>query len=195
MNFDLLGKIVKRTEELGADDVVASGDKSKSWEVKFVDNKIVTWMSSYEEEVSLFISKDKRIGVTTIKDLSEKSIEESIAKLLRFTKKMQPNPEYNGIAQGPFRYKPLEGAYDGRVAKLGERAADFVVTRTPFTLGGAGSTKLRAEMKRNSRAVLHTSRLIGAEEIAASRRTAAPAVGRQGAHGRTPPTHGGAARC
>lgn len=126
MNFDLLGKIVKRTEELGADDMVASGDKSKSWEVKFVDNKIVTWMSSYEEEVSLFISKDKRLGVTTIKDLSKKSIEESIAKLLRFTKKMQPNPEYNGIAEGPFRYKPLEGAYDGRVAKLGERAADFV---------------------------------------------------------------------
>jgi len=126
MNFDLLGKIVKRAQELGADDVVASGNESRRWEIKFVDNKIATGMSSYGEDVSLFISKDKRLGLTSVKDLSKKNIENSIAKLMRFTKKMQPNPEYGGIAQGPFKYKPLEGAYDGRVAMLDERAADFV---------------------------------------------------------------------
>jgi PmbA protein len=126
MDFDLLVKIVKRAEELGADDVVASGDASKRWEIKFVNNKIATGMSSYEEEVSLFVSKDKKLGMTTIKDLSKRSVEGSISKLLRFTKKMQPNLEYGGIAEGPFKYKPLKGAYDGRVARLDERAADSV---------------------------------------------------------------------
>lgn len=126
MNLDLLNKIVKRSLELGADDVVASGEGSRTWQVKFVDNKIATSTSSYNEEVSLFISKEKRLGLTTITNLSEKNIEESIAKLLRFTKKMQPNPEYSGIAMGPFKYKPLEGSYDWRVGVLSDRAADFV---------------------------------------------------------------------
>ncbi|NYZ76276.1 TldD/PmbA family protein [Candidatus Micrarchaeota archaeon] len=135
MNFDLLGKIVKRAQELGADDVVASGNESRRWEIKFVDNKIATGMSSYGEDVSLFISKDKRLGLTSVKDLSKKNIENSIAKLMRFTKKMQPNPEYGGTAQGPFKYKPLEGAYDGRVAMLDERAADFVEEGVNAALG------------------------------------------------------------
>jgi PmbA protein len=126
MNFGLLEKIVRRAQELGADDVVASGDVSKRWQTKFVDNKIATEMSSYEDGISLFVSKDKRIGLTTIKNLSKDNIEQSISKLLRFTKKMQPNEEYGGIAQGPFKYKTVEGIYDGRIEKLDEKAVDFV---------------------------------------------------------------------
>jgi len=126
MDFDLVEKIVKRSKELGADDVVAIGEEFRKWQIKFVNNRIATGMSSYGNEVSLFVSKDKRIGVTTIKNLSKRNIEESISKLLRFTRKMQPNPEYYGIASGPFRYKVVEGIYDGRIGKLEERAVDFV---------------------------------------------------------------------
>ena len=126
MDFDLLEKMVKRAQELGAEDVVANGEESSEWQLKFVDNKIVTGMSSHETGVSLLVSKEKRIGLTTIKDFSKRNIEESISKLLRFTKKMQPNGEYGGIAKGPFGYKQLHGSYDGRIGKLYEKAVDFV---------------------------------------------------------------------
>jgi len=126
MDFDLLEKMVRRAQELGADDVVANGEESTEWQLKFVDNKIATGMSSHETCISLFVSKGKRTGVTAIKDLSKRNIEESIAKLLTFTNKMQPNEEYSGIARGPFKYKPVHGGYDGRIGKLEGRAADLV---------------------------------------------------------------------
>ncbi|QLJ52484.1 MAG: TldE protein, part of TldE/TldD proteolytic complex [Candidatus Fermentimicrarchaeum limneticum] len=126
MDFALLERIVGRAEELGADDVVAIGEEARAWQTKFVNNRIATGMSGYDKEVSLFVSKDRKIGVTTIKEFSRRSIEESVSKLLRFTKKMQPNEEYYGIAQGPFKYKVVKGIYDGRIGKLEQRATDFI---------------------------------------------------------------------
>ena len=126
MDFDLLEKVVRRAQELGADDVVAKWDQLREWQVKFVDNKIATGMSSYASEISLFVSKDKKIGLTTIKNFSGKNLEESVSKLVRFTNKMHPNEEYGGIAQGPFRYKFVKGLYDGRIAKMEDNAVGFV---------------------------------------------------------------------
>jgi len=126
MDFALLEKILRRARELGADDVVAIGEEVRGWQVKFVNNRIATGMSSYDNEISLFVSKEKRIGVTTIKEFSRRNVEESVSKLLRFTKKMQPNEEYAGIAEGPFRYKVVKGVYDGRIGKLEDRATDFI---------------------------------------------------------------------
>ncbi|MEM3555983.1 MAG: TldD/PmbA family protein [Candidatus Micrarchaeia archaeon] len=164
MDFDLLEKIVKRSKQLGADDVVAIGEEFRKWQVKFVNNKIETGMSSYGNEISLFISKDKRVSITTIKNLSKRNIEESISKLLRFTKKMQPNPEYYGIASGPFKYKVVEGIYDGRIGKLDERAVDYVEEGINASLD-EGATRASGVLKYNIKSeFLVTSNNVQASE-------------------------------
>lgn len=126
MDFDAVERVVRRAEQLGADDAVAIGEECREWQIKFVNNEIATGMSERSEEIFVFVAKDRRIGVTTIKDVSKRNIEESVSRLLAFTRRVQPNPEYKGIAEGPFRYKVVEGIYDGRIKKLEGRAVGFV---------------------------------------------------------------------
>ena len=109
------------------DDVVVHGSRSQARQIKFTNNELSTGRTWMDQSVSLFVAKDRRVAVTTLKDLGRKEIDGTLEKLAKFIKKSQPNEEYWRIAEGPFVYKDVQNLFDPRVQKLSpEELVGFV---------------------------------------------------------------------
>tara|TARA_Y100000310_G_scaffold338043_1_gene426649 strand:- start:430 stop:1734 length:1305 start_codon:yes stop_codon:yes gene_type:complete len=114
----MIDKIKDMLLKGGADDVVVTRVESENTQVKFVNNKIVNNTVDSSNIVDVFVAKNGRLGSTTIKDVSEKSVKKAIDSLMSFIGKMERNKDYRGIAKGPFKYSPIEESYDKRVEDL-----------------------------------------------------------------------------
>ena len=112
--------------KLRADDVIISLNKSKASQIKFVNNKIAKTGTESLVDMDIFLTKDKKITLTTLKDVSKKSADNTIRKVMQFIKHLAPKEDYFGIAQGPFKYKELKNVYDERISKLNEKAVNYV---------------------------------------------------------------------
>ncbi len=95
--------------------IESSGDSS---DIKFVDNKIVKTGMDAMSSIFIFVAKDKKIVATTLKDVTEKGVDNIVKNILEFLKHAQPNPDYNGIAEGPFSYKNVVDGFDGGVKDI-----------------------------------------------------------------------------
>lgn len=135
--MELVNYILNQLKKLGADDVVVNFSKVDGSQIKFVNNKIVKTESETLENVGVFVTKDKKIGSTTIKDFkstkdeisfSKTEIDKNLKKLMKFIKNLQVKEDFFGIAKGPFKYKEIDGLYDGKIANLEEKQIDVVET-------------------------------------------------------------------
>jgi len=118
--------IKEKLLKLRADNVIISLTKSKASQIKFVNNKIAKTGIESLADMDIFLAKDKKITLTTLKDVSKKSADNTIRKVMQFIKHLAPKEDYFGIAQGPFKYKELKNVYDERISKLNEKAVDYV---------------------------------------------------------------------
>lgn len=100
---DMAERIVHRAVKRGADDVVAGVNVNRSYQVRFAQNEPV--ISNRWRETGAFagVVVEKRVVGTEIKDLSR--VDEAVDDLVATARKSQENPQYGGIAQGPFTYK------------------------------------------------------------------------------------------
>ena len=111
------------------DDVVVQGIRTQARQIKFTNNEISTGRTWMDQSVSLFVAKDRRVAVTTLKELEKKGIDATLEKLVKFIRKSQPNEEYWKIAKGHFAYRDVQNLYDPRVPKLTpEELVGFVET-------------------------------------------------------------------
>lgn len=115
-------RIMDKLLKLGANDVVIQKQINFTNLIKFSENRINTIKSGAYESISLFIAKGKRIMLTRVKDASE--FDNVAAGLMRFLEVLPDNREYEGIAEGIFKYKRPEQIYDKRI--LGLDAVDYV---------------------------------------------------------------------
>jgi len=118
---DRAKRIVKKALSLGCEDAVADVYETNSFQIRFSQNQIDITNSWREQAASLFVVHERRVVVTEIRDLS--SSDEAVEKVVGIAKVSQKNPEYGGIAKGPFKYRPL--APDKRITSLTE-GSDFV---------------------------------------------------------------------
>jgi len=123
---NIIKKVISKLEKNKADDIVVSSAVSKSSQIKFSDNVINTTKDWENTALSIFASFNKRIVTTSLRDLSEKSIERGIKLMSSFAKKLPINEEYQGIAKGPFKYNKIDDLYDKKVAMLSDDAIDIV---------------------------------------------------------------------
>jgi PmbA protein len=118
---DLAARIVKKAQQLGCQDAVADVVQNRSYQIRFGRNEPVIsnrWRESY---ASVFLVYDKRVVATDLKDLTD--IDASLERLVKVAKASQRNPEYAGLAKGPFRYGRIRP--DPKVLAL-EDGSDFV---------------------------------------------------------------------
>lgn len=123
---DLTEYAVKSLKNLGAGDAVAVLAEHDSSQVKFANSKIVankTWESA---DLTFFLEYKKRLAITTIKELSKQSIADTAKKLIEFAKATEPNRDYKGIAEGPFKYKKVEETFDKKIVMLNEKIIDYI---------------------------------------------------------------------
>jgi len=117
---------VKRALRLGADDVVVSSMIDKTNQIKFVNNEIVLTSTWDTVSSGIFLTKDKKVVSTNIKQISQAEIDKTISKLLKFANLIEKKEDYFGIASGAFEYRKIPDLYDSRIEHLGDRSIDLV---------------------------------------------------------------------
>ncbi len=90
----------------GANDAVVSLESCQNSQVKFSNSKIITTEQAVIENLSIFLSVNKRVVVTTLKDISESAAQQAVMNLITFARSLPKNSDYRGIAKGPFKYTP-----------------------------------------------------------------------------------------
>lgn len=108
--------LMKRLKRRGADDVVLFLARGESHLLKFSNSKIATTKNWDLATLLIFATFDKRIVVTTVRNLSEASLIRAAAQLSRFARHLAPNMDYQGIAEGKFKYPLLRQGFDRRLA-------------------------------------------------------------------------------
>ena len=107
---NILNKLKKEV-----DDAVIISRTTDSNQVKFSNNKVSITQTWVNNSIAIFVAKDKKIVTTTIQDFRNASIEKSISLIKKNLSLMNPNDEYLGIAEGPFKYKKVEDLYDKEI--------------------------------------------------------------------------------
>src|SRR3972149_6433751 len=95
-------RIVKEATKQGAQDAVAEVVVDRNHQIRFAQNQPVIVNRWRKRIASVFLAHDKRVVVGEITNFAK--IPVTIAKLIKVAKASQPNPEFVGIAKGPFNY-------------------------------------------------------------------------------------------
>lgn len=102
----------------GADDVVISVNNLGATQLKFVNNKIAKTGSEVLLNLNIFLSMKKKIIATTLKEFDEKNADKLISNLIKTVKTLPENRDYDGISEGPFKYKKIKELYDKKINSL-----------------------------------------------------------------------------
>src|SRR5438093_12192541 len=103
---DTAERIVNRAINLGCQDAVADVAVNRSYQIRFAQNQVVISNRWRETTASAFIVYKKRVVASDIKDLTK--LEAQVENLVKIAKASQENPDYAGIAKGPFESIVLE---------------------------------------------------------------------------------------
>src|SRR2546422_1314205 len=99
---DVSSRIVKKAIGLGCQDAIADVITNRSYQIRFAQNEAVIGNRWREATASVFFVYDKRVLASDIKDLTQ--LDAAVERLVKIAKTSQQNPDYGGIAEGPFRY-------------------------------------------------------------------------------------------
>lgn len=144
--MNLVKYIKKGLVKAGAEDFVIGFNDSETTQVKFVDNQIVMNKIWSSKNIGVFAAIKKKIISTSIKDLSKKSAEEAIKKIVKLSKLVEPNKNYRGIAKGPFKYKKIEGLFDKNVVNIN---ADNLVEKAVNTALSFGAKRVSGVLEKS----------------------------------------------
>ncbi|MFQ5919803.1 MAG: TldD/PmbA family protein [Thermoplasmata archaeon] len=145
-------RIVNRAVKQGADDVIAGIGVNRSYQVRFAQNEPV--ISNRWREVGALagVVVQKRVVGTEIRDLDR--VDEAVDDLVATARKSQENPQYGGIAQGPFEYK--SSAPDPKILDLTD-GGDLVYAAVNAALEEGAKETAGSFWKYDHETFLHTS--------------------------------------
>src|SRR5256885_3698917 len=99
---DVSSRIVEKAIGLGCQDAIADVIANRSYQIRFAQNEAVISNRWRESTASVFFVYKKRVLASDIKDLSK--TDEAVERLVKIAKTSQENPDYAGVAKGPFDY-------------------------------------------------------------------------------------------
>ncbi len=123
---ELSGYVLSGLQKAGADDVVITSFDRSSLLVKYSNNLVNTTKTVDQAGLNIFMSMDRRLVTTNMVDLTRSSADETIKKLISFAKSAEKNQDYNGIAEGKFKYSSNPRWHDPKVEKLEEKSIGYV---------------------------------------------------------------------
>src|SRR3989454_955207 len=124
---DVSSRIVKKAIGLGCQDAIADVITNRSYQIRFAQNEAVIGNRWREATASVFFVYDKRVLASDIKDLTQ--LDAAVERLVKIAKSSQKNPDYAGIAKGPFRYARVRP--DPKVLSLDEGGNIAALARSP----------------------------------------------------------------
>ena len=106
---------VKFALKEGADDVIIEKNIDETKQIRFANNNITISQKWNLTFFKIFIAFKKRIISTMLFDTNDEAVKNSIKNLIKNAKVLQPNKDYFGIAEGPFRYNQVKEVFDKKV--------------------------------------------------------------------------------
>ena len=99
--------LLEELKRKGADDVVLQLNSGETTLIKFSNNKISTTKSWETTNLSVFMTKDKKILSSSLKTFDKEHAKKLAESMCTTIPKMQANKDFKGIAKGPFTYKKI----------------------------------------------------------------------------------------
>jgi PmbA protein len=130
-------RIVGKSLELGADEVICSLLTGNTRQVRFANNSITASKSWDQRVASIFLTKDGKVVATDISDFS--TTDEALADLLKMSDVMEKSQSYQGLAEGSFGYRSTKP--DTRIPKLLDELYGYVDDAITSTLN-AGAKRV-----------------------------------------------------
>jgi len=118
---DYAERIVDKALDLGCQDAVADVAVNRSYQIRFAQNEVVISNRWRETTASVFLVHNKRVVASDIKDFTK--LDAAMENLVKIAKSSKENPDYGGIAEGPFKYDRL--VVDKRIVDL-MHGSDYV---------------------------------------------------------------------
>ena len=115
--------------------MIVKGCDSDNQQLRFSDNKIDIAKTWYEHFLKVFLVYDKKVVSTEIKNVT--TIDDTLKTLIALAKISKENPDYKGIAEGPFTYS---GAHADPQLKGLTDVSDFVTAAVNKALEHATTT-------------------------------------------------------
>ena len=113
--MELQKYIVNKLKKNSADDVIISLSNNYTKQIKFSNNQINLNLSYKFESLNIFAAIKQRTISTSLRELSKKSADLTIKKIISNAKSLPKNPDYKGIANGKFKYPNIENNYDKKI--------------------------------------------------------------------------------
>lgn len=145
-------RIVDEALKQGAQDAVAEVVSDRNYQIRFAQNQPVIVNQWRKDIGSLFLAWNKRVVGGQITNFDK--ISETVASLMKVARASQENPEYVGIAKGPFRY--ARPSVDRRILAL-EDGADYVEAAINGALSEGAKECAGSFWRYNETHYLHTS--------------------------------------
>jgi len=114
-----------------AGDVAVIAFKNDVTQQKFVDNEIIMTKNWINDEIVVFLALGKRgnmkTGLTSVPFVSKSKVDSRLNELVKFVNITPPNKDYYAIAQGPFKYKKIDGIFDKKILNMTTKDTGIVV--------------------------------------------------------------------
>lgn len=118
MSQELAKYLLEKLKKENVDDIVISLSSIDNALIKFHNNKIATTKTWNSKDLGIFVAIKKKLISTTLKTFTKEAADSTVKKILAFSKTILPNEEYQGIAQGPFKYKNIQETYDKKILDI-----------------------------------------------------------------------------
>lgn len=115
MSADTAEEIIKLALKAGADDAVTSVWSSHLRQARFTKNKVFLSSDWMTLSGNLFVAVKGRTLSTALNSFSKKELEKNVERAVKTARLLEPNRDYFGVAEGPFKYKKVARTYDGRI--------------------------------------------------------------------------------
>lgn len=109
----------------GATDATAGAYQGVKRQVKFANSALVLASAWSGESIHLFASFDRRIVSTSVREITQQGIKDAVGKLAKLSRQVEPNPEFEGLATGPFTAGKAPN-YDQTLEEPGEKGVELV---------------------------------------------------------------------
>ncbi len=93
---------VKRARKAGADEVVVLVQQMHANQTRMANNQITLAVDWQERSASVFVARKGRTTTTAVDNPTRKKVDEAVARMLKFVKRLPLNEDYRGIASRNF---------------------------------------------------------------------------------------------
>lgn len=149
---DTAERIVEKAVALGCQDAIADVATNRSYQIRFAQNEVAISNRWRDTSASVFLVWNRRVVASEIKDFS--NLDARVEQLVKVAKVSQENPEYGGIAKGPFKYDRL--ALDKKILDLAD-GSDHVQAAINAALKAGAKECAGSFWKYDEEHFLHTS--------------------------------------